>query len=216
MSSGFKPQGANNPGQATFWQLAMSGDAAREFNYLWHQYGRLENIWAALQDWKAASAEDRFNVNQKLVSFNPMMLDALWTTLLVGLAAFGDKQNHNGTEPLGIPAWLERHRMVFPKGSGTVCLQVQVDLETALRGIKKLRNTRLAHWDREHVAKDHLAVHANEVIMAFGQIEHSVRLIEACFAKDHLMQLPPMNHFGGMRTYIRLVAESPLGPKDLF
>ncbi|MBK7943918.1 MAG: hypothetical protein IPJ85_00795 [Flavobacteriales bacterium] len=53
-TTAFKPQGVNNSVQAAYWHVAMGKEAAGEFNYLWHQYGRLENIWAALQDWQAA------------------------------------------------------------------------------------------------------------------------------------------------------------------
>lgn len=201
----FTPQGAINPGQSAFWHMAMGDEAANEFNYLWHQYGRLESIWAALQDWTAASAEDRFNVNQKLMSFNPIMLDALWTTLLVGLAAFGDKRSKAGSEPIGIPAWLERYSIIFPMGSESVRLQIVADLEDALRRIKRLRNTHLAHWDKDSVATGGFAVHRVQVIAALGQVEHSFRLIEGCLAKDHLMHPPPFNHFGGMRQYIEAV-----------
>lgn len=212
----FHPQGVNNLGQSAFWRVAMGDEAAREFNYLWHQYARLENIWAALQDWTNASPEDRFVVNQKLLSFNPMMLDALWTTLLVGLAAFGDKSGHDGQRPMGIPGWLARHRSKFPPETGILRKHIREELYWGLWPIKSLRNTQLAHWDKEYIEHGGYAVHADEVTVALGQVEHSFRLIEACFAKDHLMHPPPFNHFAGMRAYIRIVGESPLGLKELF
>ncbi|HRO98097.1 MAG TPA: hypothetical protein PLN54_01525 [Flavobacteriales bacterium] len=183
----------------------MGGTAAREFNYLWHQYGRLDSIWAALQGWLDASREDKHIVAQRLISFNAVMLDALWTTLLVGLAAFGDKRNRSGTEPMGIPAWLDRHDSIFPSGSEMVRLQVRADLEDALRRIKRLRNTHLAHWDKNSIDKSDFTLYRAQVTAALGQIEHSFRLIEACFAKDHLMHCLPFNHFGGMRHYMEAV-----------
>lgn len=207
MTERFTPTLARNDGQAAFWRLAMGEVAAAEFNYMWHQYGRLENIWATLQDWLDASPEDRHAVSNKLMSFNPMVLDALWTTLLLGLTAFGDKRSKTGTEPIGIPAWLDRHASVFPNGSETVRLQVAADMVDALRRIKKLRNTHLAHWDAENMDKVALGVHRDDVTAALGQVELSFRLIEGCFAKGHLMHMPPFNHFGGMKHYIQAVKE---------
>ena len=210
----FKPVAVNNAGQAAYWHLAIGDQAAAEFNYLWHQYGRLENIWAALQDWLDASPEERFAVSHKLWSFNPMVLDALWTTLLVGLTAFGDKRSKSGAEPIGIPAWMDRHASIFPNGSETVRLQVVAGIDDVLQRIKKLRNTHLAHWDSATVAKGGFAVHRDQVTTALGQVEHSFRLIGGCFAKDHLMDPPPFNHFGGMRNYIDAVVSRSGDPND--
>jgi hypothetical protein len=140
----YRPKDAvNNASQAAYWHEAMGASAARDLNYLWHQYGRLENIWAALQDWLDASPEDRHQVSNKLTSFNSVMLDALWSTLLVGLAALGDKRSTTGSEPISIPASLDRHASIFPRASETVRLQVLADLEDVLRRIKKLRNSRI-------------------------------------------------------------------------
>lgn len=194
-----------NPGQAAYWRVAMGDDAAREFNYLWHQCGRLENIWAALQDWLDASPEDKHQVAQKLSSFNGVMLDAMWTSLVLGLAAFGDARGMDGSEPIGIPAWLARHKKEFPKGSKKVRAFMLGELYWGLWPIKTLRNTQLAHWDKDFVAQGGMALHRDDITVAFGQIEYSFRLIEGCFAKSHLMHMPPFNHFNGMRHYIQAV-----------
>lgn len=201
----FKPQGVNNPVQAAYWGSAMGEKAASEFNYLWHQYGRLENIWATLQGWIDASQEDKHQVVQRLTSFNSVVLDAMWTTLVMGLAAFGDARGMDGSAPIGIPAWLARHKKEFPKACNRVRALVLDELYWGLWPIKTLRNTQLGHWDREFIAHGGLTLHREEVRVAFGQIEFSFRLIEGCFAKGHLMHLPPFNHFGGMRHYIEAV-----------
>jgi hypothetical protein len=208
----FTPQGVNNSGQAAYWRVALGEDAAREFNYLWHQYGRLVNIWSALQDWLDAAPEDRYQVVQKLGAFNGVILDAMWTTLLVVLAAFGNRRRRPGAEPMGIPAWLDRHASIFPRDTETVRLQMEKDLVKAFRPIKKLRNTRLAHWDSK--VQVSLGVHRAEVTRAMDQVEHSFRRIEACFSLDHLGHHPPFNYFLGMKAYIRLVKESPLRLED--
>lgn len=209
----FRSFEVGNAGQAAFWRVAMGEEAAREFNYLWHQYGRLENIWAALQDWLDAAPEDRYQVVQKLGAFNGVILDALWTTLLLGLAAFGDRRRRPGAEPIGIPAWLDRHASIFPRDTEPVRLQMEKDLVKALRPIKKLRNTRLAHWDSK--VQVSIGVHRDQVTRAMDQVEHSFRRIEACFSLDHLGHHPPFNYFVGMKAYIRLVKESPLKLEDL-
>ncbi|MBK7943917.1 MAG: hypothetical protein IPJ85_00790 [Flavobacteriales bacterium] len=70
-----------------------------------------------------------------------------------------------------------------------------------------MRNTQLAHWDKNFIEAGGLEVHRDEVTAALGQIDHSMRLIEACFDQGHLMHMPPFNHFGGMRHYIDAVKQ---------
>lgn len=182
-----------NPLVAQHYAATMNAEAAAELSVLWQQRADLEKMYDLLRQIIHHSPEARQTMNHVAPGFRALVVNALWTNLLVGLACFTQRDGR-GPQPspkISLRTFLDRHTGALPP-------QVKEELDIsctalhrALRPVMDMRNHRIAHWNKEsYCSKRPLDIHAIDIDGAFHFLDECFRAIAKGFGVGHF-HAPP-------------------------